>query len=424
VRIALAQSADVKRAANDLTLGRASVAEARFRFVPDLRLGVSGSESFGRSFVEEEGRIVTQSNESVNARLSSSVTLFDGLANVADLEAARLEATAAGLELERTRQTVVFDVISRYLALIEAREQVSVLDEDLAAQLEQEEQVRRFVDAGERPISELYQQQASTARARLSLVEARQTRALREVDLVQTLQLDPVAEYVFEAPPLPEVEPPLPEPGQGAAGSESTALAALLEVAFASRPDLSAQTAQVAAATAGRRAASGGWWPSVGLSGSFGSNYSSTRPDDVLSQFEDRWSASLGLSVSMPIFDRLATHRAVQRARIAEDNARITEALGRHAVALEVRRAVLERDAAHERLDAADAQVRAAQAALDAVQQRYGVGAATIVEVSLARAELTGAGSSRVTARYDVVWQERLLDYYLGLLATDAPLVP
>ena len=70
--------------------------------------------------------------------------------------------------------------------------------------------------------------------------------------------------------------------------------------------------------------------------------------------------------------------------------------------------------AAQERLRAADAQVTAARQALTASQQRYRVGAATLLEVTQARATLTQAESALVSARYDVVFQRTRLAYAAG----------
>ena len=63
---------------------------------------------------------------------------------------------------------------------------------------------------------------------------------------------------------------------------------------------------------------------------------------------------------------------------------------------------------------AAEAQQRAAALALDASQERYRVGAATLVELTQARTSQVGAASALVTARYNLLFQQTLLDYYVG----------
>jgi outer membrane protein len=404
VRIAIRQNSALQRAENAATLDGTAVAEAGMAFFPDLRLSLSGQESYGRFFSENEGRLLTETSESFSARLSSSMTLFDGWANVSRLHEARLNETASRLEVDRTRQTVVFQVISGFLALIEAREQVRIREENHAAQTDQEKLVQGLVEGGLRPISDLYQQQAAVAGARLSLVEARRDLDLRRVDLVQALQLDPTGTYAFDVPALPPLPEERPEPS----------LEALLARALDGRPDLEALEAQLRASLKGERAAAAGRWPSVTLSAGYGSNYSSNGRGGFLDQLDDRRTGSVSVGLSLPVFDRLATHHRTQRAGIATETARLALADLRQEVALQVRRAVLDWRAAHERLLAAEAQVRAARQALDATRERYEAGVATLYEVTQSRADLVAATSTQVSAAYGLLWQGRLLDYYVG----------
>src|SRR5690606_23532468 len=118
------------------------------------------------------------------------------------LGAGELEEAGDEREAERTRQPVVFSVISGFLSAVAAEEQVRVQQENLTAQLAQERQTRALVDAGTRPISDLYQQEASTAAARSAVVEAERALELARLELVRALRLDPAGSYEFEAPPI------------------------------------------------------------------------------------------------------------------------------------------------------------------------------------------------------------------------------
>jgi outer membrane protein len=404
IDIALRQNNTLQRASNATEAQRIGVTQARMQFVPDLGLSLSSSASHTWRSGTAQAASASSGGKSFSAGLSSRVVLFDGLANVAGLREAGLQAEAAGLDEERTRQDVIFQVISGYLAMIEASEQARVREENLAAQVEQEQSVRVLVEEGERPIADLYQQQANVASARLSSVEARRTLDLSRVDLVQALQLDPTGEYVFAIPPLPETdrEPPTRD------------LATLLERAFARRADLTAVSVREVAAGQGERAAKAGRWPNVSLSASYGAHYSGSSDVDFMDQLTDEQSGSLGLSLSMPLFDGLATRSAIERARLDVVNARLAREDMRQAVALQVRRAILDRNAAVEQLRAAEAQESAARQALDATSERYAAGAANLYEVTLARADFVAAASARVSARYNLLWQERLIDYYIG----------
>src|SRR5215211_1573837 len=202
IRIALRQNTTLQQAANSADLNSATVRQQRLSFLPDLRLSTNTGQNYGRTFSEEEGRIIDQTTQSVNAGVSSSVTLFNGLTNVASLRSAQLSEDAGERNVKRAEQTVAFTVASNFLALVQQQEQLRVQRENLAAQEAQEKQIKAFVDAGSRPISDLYQQQAAVAAARTQLVSADRALELAKVDVIQTLQLDPRGNYAFVPPVL------------------------------------------------------------------------------------------------------------------------------------------------------------------------------------------------------------------------------
>jgi len=415
LRIALARNASLLRSENDVTLGKTAVSDARMQFFPDLNLRAGAGVHTGRTFSENEGQVLSQTYQSVSAGVSSSLLLFNGFGRLANLKQALLNLDAGEQDEDRSRQTVAFLVISGYLSMIEGDAQVKVAEENLTAQEDQETLVKTLVDGGRNPISDLYQQQANVARARQTLVAARRSLELTRIDLVQVLQLDPMREYVFDIPALPDSVNPGPEP----------VLSDLLQEAFQNRPDLKAAESSLASSEQGVKEAAAGHWPSLSLSGTYSSSYSSQSPGrSVYQQLDDRRGGSLALSLSFPIFDRFATSHAVDRAKVGVSNAQISLSDQRQTVALEVRRSVLDDLSARESLDAARAQLRAASQNLEAMQQRYEAGASTLYELTLARADFVEAQSARVTAAYTVVWQKYVKNYYVGTLNPESPLVP
>lgn len=406
IRIALTQSTSIKQAQNAAALDGASVQEQKLGFLPDLRLSTSGSQNVGRNFDQSAGSVVNQTTQSMSAGLSSSVTLFDGLKNVSSLHAAQLSEQAGEQDLARAKQTAVFTVASNFLSLVSQQEQLRVQQENLTAQEAQEAQIKQLVDAGARPISDLYQQQATTASARSAIVDAQRAVELAKVDLIQTLQLDPRGTFEFAPPPVDDV----------AAATRSYDLDTLLNQAFAHRSDLAAERSRVEAADADTKAAGASRWPTVSLTAGYSTAYNTASALSLSDQLDQRRGGSVGIGVSIPLFDRGSADLATQRAQIAADNARLSLQQQQQSVALDVRRAYLDFQAAQARLTAAEAQEKAAGLAVDASRQRYDVGAATLVEVSQARATLVQAQSAVISARYTLVFQQSLMSYYTGTL--------
>jgi outer membrane protein len=409
VSTALRQNGALRQAVNAAALDTVSVRQQRMQFMPSVSLNSSTSQSLS-PFANRasSGTAGNVASTAVNAGVSTSLVLFNGGANRAQLAQARLVQQAGGQEVERTRQSVVFTVVSNYLELTSSQEQLRVRRETLASEEALLGQIRAFVDAGRRPIADLYQQQAAVAAARLAVVQARNAVEIAEVDLIQTLQLDPRGDYEFQPPPAGPAQA-APEP-----------LAALLDRALAGRADLAARQSELAATEQGVRAARAGRLPTVSVSAGYDANLNSSNDGGVFDQFAQRQGGSVQVGVSLPVFDRGAAAAETQRARITQDNARIALQNQQQQVALEVRRAWLDWQAAVEQLAAAQAQVTAAQQSLDATQQRYRANVGTLVELTQARATLAQAQSQLVSARYNLVFQRTLVDYYVGSLNPDA----
>src|SRR5690242_11127749 len=406
LKLALTQNVGVKQAQNAAALNSTTVAQQKLAFLPSLSLNANTGQSYGNTFNTTDGTLNSTTTNTVNAGVSSSVTLFDGMKNVSNLKSAKFDESASEQDLARAKQTAVFTVASNFLSLVTQQQQLGVQQQNLTAQEALENQISQFVKAGSRPVSDLYQQQASAASARAAVVATQNAVELAKVDLIQTLQLNPRGTYEFQAPTLPDTT----------AANVTFDLDSLLDRAFAQRPDLGADASRVNAAQQDVKAANASKWPTISLTGGYNSGVSSANDASFLDQLNQRRGGSIGIGVSIPIFDRGATQAATQRAQIQADNAQLALATQRQEVALEVRRAYLDYDAARQQLAAADAQQKAATLAVTTTQQRYQVGAATLVELTQARATQVQAQSAYITARNNVVFQQSLMSYYTGEL--------
>ena len=404
IGIALKQNPQVLLAQNSADMSATNVSQSKAAFLPDLRLSTSTSNSVGRNFSQSEGGIVNQATQSLNAGVSSSVTLFDGFRNLANLKEAQLSQNASAMDVDRAKQTAAFNVASEFLSIAESAEQIKVQQEALASQQAQEKQIQLLVDAGARPIADLYQQQAAVASTQAALVNAQRTWQQAKLDLVQILQLDPAGDYDFVTPQV------------NTSSADSFDVGGLIAKALQQRKDLNAGAVRVEAAQQNVKAANAVKWPTVSLSAGYNTGASSASDLTFGDQLDQRRGGSLSLSVSLPVFDRLNGKTAQQQADIQVNNAAIQLASQKQDVAVQVRKTVLDYQSAQEQLKAAQAQEKAAALALDATQKRYNIGAATLVEVTQARATQVQAASSVVNARYTLALQRTVMKYYTGEL--------
>jgi outer membrane protein len=408
IDLALKQNQAVRNAENQLELQDLAVAQARQSYKPDLRFNLNGGNSIGQSFDPATVSLITKQNQSTSGSLSSSYSLFDP-ARSSNISANKAAEAASQSDLGRARQTAVYNVATGFVAYVSARSRLDVQRENLASLQLQEAQIQRFADAGARPISDLYQVKSNVAGAQLQVVQAEQAIENAKFNLMQALQLDPAKDYEFVPPVIPD-----------SLGSTTYNLDSLVNLSYTRRADVLAAQSRVTQAQQSVRAAGAGRIPTVGLS----ANYSTSgrtgvtdrtgAPLSFSDQFQQNKGGSIGLGISVPILDRGATSLNKRRMQVQQENAEISLASTRQTVALDVRRAWYNIRSAQQQLVAAQAGLTAATQALEATTQRYNVGAATLLEVTQARAQRVNAQSALSDARYNLVLNQAAMSYFTG----------
>ena len=398
VRSALDRNTTTIQAANRVASSRASVLEAETQFLPDLSAGASVARAY-----DNHGHT---SPSSMTGHVSSSLTVFDGLGNVNSLLAAQLGLKADLGSYDRARQTIMLQAASSFLSVLMNGELVQSQTENLDAERQQLTLIQEFYKAGNRSLADLLQQQAAVANAELQLLNAQQTEGVSKLQLLRMMGVEPMLSY--DAVPLPVDQLNLvPE----SLNPDST-----LQQALAHRSDVVGEKAQVDAASKQVWVARSGYLPSLSLSAGGSSSYSyGDKADNFSQQFlKDNPTYSISLSLSLPIFDKLRTRTSVRQADLSLRNERATYDDLKRQVTLEVRQALFEYDTATKRLRAAQAQLDYAKQALDATEERYRVGAGTLVELAASRAQYANARTERVQAGYNLVETWLGVGYYKG----------
>jgi outer membrane protein len=412
VDIALDRSVALRSAEYSRDLQSSRVQSERGDFFPNLNAGINPSANFGFNFDQNSLQLVNQTTYFASYGLSSTINLFRGFGDVASLKQAQLSYEAADYSYDRTQQNVLQEAILNYLQVIQDRETVKIQEENVRSQQQLLERIREFTRVGTRPISDLYTQEANTAQAELDLLTAQRSAQLSQARLVGQLLLDPLKEYEFVAPSSDEIDmTPVEYDPIG-----------LIQSAFEQRLDLQAQRTRIDAAQQGVRAARASYWPSVNLTGQYGSSYSSADPLDRTwsDQTKDNRSGSVRLGVTIPIFNRFNNKYNVEQSRVVERNAQLDFENLQQRVALEVRQAYLDYETAVKQLEVSDRRLRSAEQALEAEQERYNVGASTLVELTQVQSQYVSAASGRVNALVNYVARVALIEYFVGTISPNA----
>jgi outer membrane protein TolC len=368
-------------------------------FLPSLSASSSASEFFseGASRVDPvTGQLTSgnSTNRSVSTSLSASVDLFTGFRRGAELQAAKAGQAQADASLVDARfqqalatTNVFFDALST-AQLVGVREaSVRRADEQLKVSVSK-------LHAGSATRSDSLRSLVTLGTARLNLIQAQTDLATAEADLARQVG----------------------EVGRVRALDDSSFHGILTAVdtvglrteAESRSPRIQSAAASASVARANVRASRSAYWPSLTLGANTGWNASQNNDYAFLNQ------RAVSLQLSWQLFNRFDRELAIAQREASYDVAQATAEDERRAVQAELTARLAELDAARSKIDITVTSVAAATEDLRVQQERYRLGAATIVDVLTSQEALNQAEVDVVNARFDYLRAKAQLDALIG----------
>jgi outer membrane protein TolC len=403
--VAIARVPSLAAARAEVALEDAAIALARTGFAPDVSVSGSSTYSYVQNGVANASTPAAISSNLLSAQsnsgaLSLSQLIYDGGRIRAKIDAASLTRDAALATYRRDAQTVAYDVAAAYYTLLADERSVAVDDELLREDVVSENLVRAQIRAGTVAGADLSTQLATTANARTTLVRAQGTLQNDRVAFATALGLGADTDVLprDDTQGLETATPSSALPAYGGA----------LDVAYAERPDIAQARLTVEADEASLREARRGLAPSLSLSGSKGLESSDLGGGAI------RNDGTLGLSLTLPIYDQGITRANVASSRATVAIATADAATTRLTVAQDVRQALIAIVSDRAVLDQTRAAYASAVTSLRSTQAQYRVGASTMPSLIQAEATLASAATNIVDAIYTLRIAENNLRYALG----------
>ncbi len=202
--------------------------------------------------------------------------------------------------------------------------------------------------------------------------------------------------------------------------SDDDVLAALpaasdvLAAALGYRPEIQNSKLDVESSELDIQIAKAGYYPTVSLSASTGSSFSTGYDNGFGDQVKSNWSNSIGLNVSVPIISGRQTKSAVEKARLNVETSKM--ALENEELTLRQTIELLWLTAAssQENYVAARDQLQAAQESCDVVEEQFKQGQKTATDLLSERTNLLSAKQQALQAKYMAIYNIDMLKFYSG----------
>lgn len=346
----------------------------------------------------------SKTSYSGNYGLNASWTLYNGSKRLTTIKQEKLNNQVAELEVETSENDIQESIAQIYIQILYAAESVKVNENTLQVSIAQRDRGQELLAAGSIAKSDLAQLEAQVSTDRYQLVTAQATLEDYKLQLKQLLELDGENEMNIYLPSL----------------SDENVLALLpskKEVylsALALRPEIEASKLNVAASELEINIAKAGYMPTISLSAGIGTNHINSSDFSFSEQLKNSWSNSIGLSVSVPIFNNRQTKSAVQKAKLQRETSMLSLLDEQKALYKTIESLWLDANSAQQRYAAANEKLKSTSISYELVSEQFNLGMKNTVELLTEKNNLLQAQQEQLQAKYMAILNTQLLKFYQG----------
>ena len=386
----------------------ANLLKSRMDMLPNLNFGANARVGFGRSIDPVTNLITFKQNLSNSYTLSSSITLFNGFAQMNTIAANKF-MLKAGLENEKiARNTLVINVLSSYYQVLYAKglEDAAKMQVDLSE--EQLERMRVTVDVGKEALSRLYEMESRASEDRLAYTVAMNSMKQAMTSLRQLLQLEPGTSFDLM---MPELDNIIIEYSSYSADSVYNIASEILPRLKAINYELLASRKQLAAAR-------GSIYPQLSLNGSLFTGYykviSEGVPDQdsFSTQLKNNNSQSVSASISVPIFNNYSIGRNIKLAKIRKNDNELRLELEKNALYTDIENACLNYNQGRDEYIAALSNLEYNNKSYEAVEKKFEAGLVDVTDYSAAKTTLFRADIEALRTKLQLLIREITIHFY------------
>lgn len=371
--------------------------------LPSLSASASENLSFGRGLTADNTYANTNTTSS-SFSLGSGVNLFNGFRTRNNILQSEWSLKAVTEDLEKARDDIRVAVARNYFQILYDMEILEVAERQIGIDSTQVVRLEALYENGKASPAEVAQQKAALAQSNLTRTQAGNTLSLALLDLAQLLEL-PSPEGFRIARPDPSMDLRLLEKPED-----------IYAEAVRSKPAVKAEEFRLEQAGASVAVAKGSLYPSLSLSGGIGSNYYTTTQGYPQASFWDQlsnnFSQYVGLSLSVPIFNKFQTRNSIRSAEISRQTQQLQLENVKKSLYKEIQQAWYNATASEDKYMASKAASDSYAEAFKLVEARYENGKANITEFNEAKNQYLRAESELLQARYEYLFQTKLLDFY------------
>ncbi|MDA3616084.1 TolC family protein [Polluticaenibacter yanchengensis] len=442
VAYALENNIDIKQSRIQEKLSELTYKQSKDGRWPTLSFSTGFGEQFGRSIDPTTNQFTTNAISQASAGLQSGVTLFNFFSIKNNIDANRINLSAAEKQTEKLQNDIALNVAAAYLQALLTNEQANIAQVQLSQTSEQLNMTRKRVDAGDLPELNAVMLESQLATDSSNFLVTKSQYELNLLSLKALLNLPAEYPFAIATPNISEIPVvPIAELNPNDVYGSAANINPLLKVS----------QLKLEAAKKNTLVARGQMYPSLSAFGNLNSGYSSalknyytgttstvflpsalyvdnngTRlpvysPSITYSeiqkaslprQFNNNFQQSIGLSLSVPIFNGNQLRTNWNRAKQNERSMQLQTQADSLSLKQSIHQAYQNVISALQTKNSREKAVIAAQRSYDLGRKRYEIGMLPTLDLTVLQGNLQRAKIDAVTADFDYVFKLKVLEFY------------
>lgn len=369
--------------------------EAKAQWQPTLDFATSHNLS---NYPWVEG---TKNSYNSSYGLNAGWTVWNGGQRENSIKQNRLRTEIDRLNTGDMLRTLETDLLQVYINILYAREAIGIYEEAVKVSQVQSERARQLMEAGKMSRVDYAQLNAQYEQDRYALVNAQGTYESRHMELKKLLELGIDTDLT-----LSDVD-----------WSDSQVLAELppisdsYQLALDTDLRIKALVAEKSSSELDIAIAKSGQLPKISLNAGVGTGYHAPG-ESFGTSMKQSWNESIGLTLSIPIFDNKKTKTAVARARVAKLDAQLDIDQRRTDIAQLVENWYIDTRSAQSRFSAAETQLESARLSDELTNERFNLGYVNTVELMTSHNSYIEAQHTLLQAKYMAMLGQKMIEFY------------
>ena len=409
---------------------------------PNLNFSGGPSYNSGRNQDPTTFSLITQSYLSANMQLQSSAEIFNWFSKRNTIAANQWELQAAKASTDKLKNDIALTVANAYLQILLAKEQEKIAGIQLQQSQTQLSNTRKMVNAGALPELNAAELEAQVARDSSTVISAKGNVTQSILNLKAYMAIDAAAPFEIETPPVDKI------PVEKVADLQPDAVYTL---AMANMPQQHVNVFKIKAAQKTSAAARGNLYPTFSAFGSLGSGFNSRAQEITGSsqftaplgkvnvggadynvfpfqpytiynynktaffpQLNQNFRQSVGLSLSVPIFNGYSARTNYEKSKINIQNQQLQKELDDQKLKQDIYQAYNAATVALEKYHAGLKSVETAERSYNFAKKRFEVGMMSTFELITNQNNLFKAKLENALNQFDYVFKMKVLEFYKG----------